>query len=79
VSAPTLTRRTAKPEATLAIATDKELIDFVDRHGVQAHAARVGDKIIGWFCWLPHPHPFVRVMGTDWRTAIGNLKRHAEA
>jgi hypothetical protein len=64
--------------ATLNIATDKELIDFVDRRGVQTHAARAGGKIIGWYCWLPHPHPFVRVMGADWRTAIGNLKRHTE-
>jgi hypothetical protein len=60
---------------TLNIATDKELIDFVDRHGVQTHAARAGgsSKIIGWYCWLPHPRPFVRFHGSDWRTAVGNL------
>lgn len=63
---------------TLNIATDKELIDFVDRHGVQTHAARAGtgNKIIGWYCWLPHPRPFVRHMGSDWRTAIGNALAH---
>lgn len=60
----------------LNIATDKELIDFVDRLGVQTHAAREGSKIIGWYAWLPHPRPFVRCSGSDWRTAIGNLLAH---
>jgi hypothetical protein len=57
----------------LNIATDTELIDFVDRHGVQTHAARQGGKVIGWYAWLPHPRPFVRHMGTDWRMAVGRV------
>ena len=67
--------------------TDTELVDFVERHGVQVwpermksqrgpqgdqRVRRVPGEILGWTAQFPHPC-FIQVSRTHWRHAVADL------
>jgi hypothetical protein len=69
--------------------SDSQLIDFVEKVGVQVWPMRKSGKlgqrtpgdIANWTAQLPHPN-FLQVTNTHWRTAVAALleayKRRAE-